>query len=96
MTTNQSFEVFLTDEASEEFGDSSIRAESVDFYDSGVWLTHADGRDFFPYRRVLRISEGATTTDPATEGGREGSVAERRDAASGTAGAADDTELDVT
>jgi hypothetical protein len=86
MTTTQTFEVYLTDEASDEFGAESIRADSVDFYDSGVWLSHADGRDFFPYRRVLRIREGASTDDA--------SAGERRDAASGTA-SVDDTELDV-
>ncbi|WP_251341803.1 hypothetical protein [Haloplanus halophilus] len=92
MTDTQSFEVFLTDEASADFGEASIRADSVEFYDSGVWVTHADGRDFFPYRRVLRIREGAET---AAGAGAEGSAGERRDAASGTAGAVDDTELDV-
>ena len=90
MTATQTFEVFLTDEASDEFGSASIRADSVDFYDSGVWLSHADGRDFFPYRRVLRIREGGSA-DAATD---DTSSGERRDAASGTA-AVDDTDIDV-
>jgi len=84
MTGPQSFEVFLTAEASDDFGDASIRAESVQFYDSGVWVDHADGRDFFPYRRILRISE----QDASTTG-------ERRDVAGGSTGVVDDTELDV-
>jgi hypothetical protein len=84
MTGSQSYEVFLTAAASEDFGDASVRAESVQFYDSGVWVDHADGRDFFPYRRVLRVSE----RDASTTG-------ERRDVAGGSAGAVDDTELDV-
>ncbi|GAB6860672.1 hypothetical protein ACFR97_07940 [Haloplanus litoreus] len=91
MTAAQTFEVYLTDEASDEFGAGAIRADSVEFYDSGVWLSHADGRDFFPYRRVLRIREGAGADDTTAD---DTSTGERRDAASGT-GSVDDTELDV-
>ncbi|MFD1632728.1 hypothetical protein ACOZ4L_08035 [Haloplanus ruber] len=88
MTGSQLFEVFLTDEASDDFGDGSIRAESIQFYDSGVWVDHADGREFFPYRRVLRISERPTSATDDTSG-------ERRDAAGGSAGTVDGAGLDV-
>ncbi|WP_049934814.1 hypothetical protein [Haloplanus natans] len=65
-----------------------LHVDAVDFYDSGVWVTHAGGRDFFPYERVLRIREEAT-------GGEAETAGERRDAASGTTGAVDETTLDV-
>jgi len=84
MTGQQSFAVYLTEEASP--GDAPLRADDVDFYDSGVWVSHADGRDFFPYERVLRIREGEDD---------DRRIGERRDAASATPGAVDETELDV-
>lgn len=89
MTGTQSFAVYVTDEVSTDVGDP-ILADGIDFYDSGVWVSHADGRDFFPYERVLRIRETVRGDD---EGDRP--TGERRDAASGTAGTVDDTELDV-
>ncbi|WP_248895341.1 hypothetical protein [Haloplanus halobius] len=84
-----SYQVHLTDEASDAFGDDPVRADSVEFYDSGAWISHVDGRDFFPYERILRIREVETTTDSSQEPG------ERRDASSGTAGTVDDADLDV-
>jgi len=89
MSRTQSYALYLTDEVTVD-GDP-LHADAVDFYDSGVWVTHADGRDFFPYERVLRIREGAeeATADEAETTG------ERRDAASGTTGAVDETTLDV-
>jgi len=99
MTAQQSYAVYLTEEASIGGGDH-LQADSIDFYDSGVWVTHAGGRDFFPYGRVLRIREGVADAEGDT--GTEADTAEaaqpageRRDAASGTAGAVDETELDV-
>jgi len=91
MTNKQSFAVYLTEEASFD-GGGPLRADGIDFYDSGVWVSHAGGRDFFPYERVLRIREAAADT-----AGVEADVptGERRDASSGTAGAVDETELDV-
>jgi len=85
MTGTQSYAVYLTDEASAAVDADPLHADAVDFYDSGVWVTHADGRDFFPYERVLRIREGSESE----------ATVERRDAASGTTGAVDETELDV-
>jgi hypothetical protein len=89
MTGTQPYTVFLTEEAGTD-GDS-IHADAVDFYDSGVWVTHADGRDFFPYERVRRIREGSAAEGPP-EHERTG---ERRDASSGTTGTVDETTLDV-
>lgn len=85
MTDTQSFVVYLTDAVGPDIDDSPIRADDVDFYDSGVWVSHDGERDFFPYRRIVRIRE-----HPAAQ-----STGERRDAASGSAGAVDDTDLDV-
>ncbi|WP_435067312.1 hypothetical protein [Haloplanus sp. C73] len=85
MTETQSFAVYLTDEADPGIDDDPIRADAVDFYDSGVWVSHGGERDFFPYRRIVRIRE-----QPAAQ-----PTGERRDASSGSAGAVDDTELDV-
>jgi hypothetical protein len=89
MTGTQPYAVYLTEVASADV-DDPLHADAVDFYDSGVWVTHTDGRDFFPYERVRRIREGGA--DAAPESGTAG---ERRDAASGTAGTVDDTTLDV-
>lgn len=96
MTGQQSFTVHLTDEVSVDA--DPLHADAVEFYDSGVWVSHADGRDFFPYERVLRIREGvaADGDDSAAVADDSGpATGERRDAASGTAGAVDDTTLDV-
>ena len=89
MSRTQSYALYLTDEVTVD-GDP-LHADAVDFYDSGVWVTHAGGRDFFPYERVLRIREGA---EEATDDEAE-TTGERRDAASGTTGAVDETTLDV-
>jgi hypothetical protein len=89
MSHTQSYALYLTDEVTVD-GDP-LHADAVDFYDSGVWVTHADGRDFFPYERVLRIREGAEgVADDEAE-----ATGERRDAASGTTDTADETTLDV-
>ena len=96
MSANQSYALYLTDEVSADVGGDPLRVDAVDFYDSGVWVSHADGRDFFPYERVLRIREGSE--DPAgeaTESPEHERTGERRDAASGTTGAVDETTLDV-
>ena len=90
MSGTQSYAVYLTEEASADFDGDSLHADALDFYDSGVWVTHAGGRDFFPYRRVRRIREGGV--ESVTEGEAAG---ERRDAASGSAGTVDDTDLEV-
>ncbi|AZH24180.1 hypothetical protein [Haloplanus aerogenes] len=101
MTAQQSFAVYLTEEASIDDGDH-LQADTIDFYDSGVWVSHAGGRDFFPYERVLRIRDGAADADagadtaPDVESVEDDQpTGERRDASSGTAGTVDDTQLDV-
>jgi hypothetical protein len=91
MTGNQSFAVYLTDET--DLDGDPLQADSIDFYDSGVWVSHTGGRDFFPYGRVLRIREGAVAEE--TESDAQTPTGERRDASSGTTGAVDETELDV-
>jgi len=93
MSRTQSYALYLTDEVTVD-GDP-LHADAVDFYDSGVWVTHADGRDFFPYERVLRIREGAEAATEEATGGEAATTGERRDAASGTTGAVDETTLDV-
>ncbi|SEA38739.1 hypothetical protein SAMN04488065_2926 [Haloplanus vescus] len=84
MTGTQSFAVYLTEEAYPDDGEP-LQADAIDFYDSGLWVSHGGERDFFPYERVVRVREH--TDDPPT--------GERRDAASGAAGAVDDTEINV-
>jgi hypothetical protein len=96
MSANQSYALYLTDEVSADVGGDPLHADAVDFYDSGVWVTHADGRDFFPYERVLRIREGNEgPADEAAESLEHGTTGERRDAASGTSGTVDEPTLDV-
>jgi hypothetical protein len=92
MTAQQSFAVYLTEESSLD-GDP-LHADSIDFYDSGVWVSHTGGRDFFPYERVLRIREGAVADETEADTA-DAPTGERRDAASGTAGTIDETDLDV-
>jgi hypothetical protein len=93
MSHTPSYALYLTDEVT--VGSDPLHADAVDFYDSGVWVTHADGRDFFPYERVLRIREGAEAVGEEATGGEAETAGERRDAASGTTGAVDETTLDV-
>jgi len=96
MSANQSYTLYLTDEVSADVDGDPLHADTVDFYDSGVWVTHADGRDFFPYERVLRIREGSEVpVDEAAESLDHGTTGERRDAASGTSGTVDEATLDV-
>jgi hypothetical protein len=76
MSRTQSYAVYLTNEVALD-GDP-LHADAVDFHDSGVWVTHADGRDFVPYGRVLRIREAHETE----------TTGERRDAASRATGTA--------
>ena len=105
MPETRSFEVVLTEEAASAVGDASLAADALDFYDSGVWVTHAAGRDFFPYERLVCIREvaaereseaagddDAEREDVDTESGavnESSQVGERRDAASGGSGSVD-------
>jgi len=92
MTGNQSFAVYLTEET--DLDGDPLQADSIDFYDSGVWVSHTGGRDFFPYGRVLRIREGAVADETGSDAA-DTPTGERRDAASGTTGTVDETTLDV-
>lgn len=43
---------------------SPVTGDEIDFYDSGVWLTRADGRNFFPYEQVRTIREHSSQEGP--------------------------------
>lgn len=36
---------------------SPITGHEIDFYESGVWLTRENGRNFFPYGQIRTIRE---------------------------------------
>ena len=36
---------------------SPVSGQQIDFYDSGVWLTRENGRNFFPYEQIRTITE---------------------------------------
>jgi len=90
MSEPSSYALYLTAEASDA---DPLYADAVDFYDSGVWVTHAAGRDFFPYERVRRIREDPTPED-SPDADRE-TTGERRDAASGATETGNGPTLDV-
>lgn len=110
MAETRSFEVFLTAEATDHVGADPLVAASLDFHDAGVWVVHASGRDFFPYERIVRISdlrEGSADddgADPSVADGEDGApvdadpsgadVVERRDPASGTTESVDGSDGD--
>lgn len=79
MSQETTYEVYLVPGAQKDEAalESPVVAEHVDFYDSGVWVTHVGGRDFFPYWRIRRISEGEAATAEADDepAGRDGEFA---------------------
>jgi hypothetical protein len=92
MSASATYELYLTDEAADAFDAMPIAVDAVEYYDSGVWVTHADGRDFFPYERVVRIRERPAGSAPEESATDETDVGERRDAAGATAEAVDDPD----
>lgn len=43
---------------------SPVTGHDLDFYDSGVWLSRENGRNFFPYAQIRTIREHDETVDP--------------------------------
>jgi len=72
-TQRHSYEVHLRADVVEELGiDSPISTERIDYYDSGLWITHQEGRDFYPYDHVLTIHERPPAQEAtATEAGSQ-------------------------
>jgi hypothetical protein len=65
-TQRHSYEVHLTADIVEELGiDSPISTDRIDYYDSGLWVTHQEGRDFYPYDHVLTIHERSSVQETA-------------------------------
>jgi hypothetical protein len=70
-TQHHSYHVHLKANVAEELGvDSPVETERIDYYDSGLWVSRDEGRDFYPYENVLTVHErpasGETVTDEAT------------------------------
>jgi hypothetical protein len=64
------YEVYLATDAETELPvDSPVETTAIDYYDSGIWLTLAEGRAFFPYAqlRMIRERPGSTTAAEAVE-----------------------------
>lgn len=55
---------------------SPIETDRIDYYDSGVWVSTDEGRDFFPYEHVLTIRE--RTAPEAVVAGTGGSAEPER------------------
>lgn len=55
------YSVYLVEREGSQGGErqvtSPVSGTDVDFYDSGVWLTHETGRNFFPYDEIRTIRE---------------------------------------
>lgn len=61
MTATSRTTVHLRSAVADELDvDSPLEADAIDYYDSGIWVTHAAGRDFFPYDQLLAIRERET------------------------------------
>lgn len=50
---------------------SPVTGTRLDFYDGGVWLTRAEGRNFFPYDQIRTIREHEESTRLERSSGRE-------------------------
>lgn len=69
-TTQFTYEVVLWSDVAAALGvESPVETEHIDYYDAGLWVTTAVGRDFYPYDHVLTIRERPTTAEPAEETG---------------------------
>ncbi|MFB6108960.1 MAG: hypothetical protein ABEJ82_09020 [Haloplanus sp.] len=95
------YEVHLTSDASANLDvETPVSADGVDFYDSGVWVSWAEGRDFFPYERVLCVREARASRGASTSAESELEVTSGSDRADeidaeGTASRADDVDLTI-
>ncbi|MFC4552666.1 MULTISPECIES: hypothetical protein [Halorussus] len=78
---------------------SPVEGYELDFYDSGVWLTREQGRNFFPYEQIRTIREHPAVSEDdeadadAESAGREvgaGSPAETGDSGGEDEGAEED------
>lgn len=52
--------------------DSPLTTDYIRYYESGVWLDHADGEAFLPYGEIRTVVDGvnARRRGDATTGGR--------------------------
>lgn len=55
---------------------SPVTGTRLDFYDGGVWLTRAEGRNFFPYDQIRTIREHDESTRLERSSGREASTSD--------------------
>lgn len=60
-TTQPTYEVHLED------AEAAVSSDSLDFYDSGVWIRTGTGREFNPDGRILKIREVAASPEPEPE-----------------------------
>ena len=84
--SERTYSVYLIERHGDQGGKrevtSPVVGDEVDFYDSGVWLSHETGRNFFPYGQVRTILEHPAgqgpdrESEPYPESGSDGSRAE--------------------
>lgn len=75
--STQIYHVHLADDVAASLDLATpIETEHIDYYESGIWVSTADGRDFFPYEHVLTIRE--RTTGEAVVAGPGGSAEPER------------------
>lgn len=76
-TQRHSYEVHLKEDVVDELGITSpVETGRIDYYDSGLWVTTQDGRDFYTYQHVLTLRE----RPQATEAGSSEAESETTDA----------------
>lgn len=70
-TGELTYEVVIASDVADELGvDSPVETDHIDYYENGLWVTTAEGRDFYPYDHVLTIRERPATVEtepPAAE-----------------------------
>ena len=57
-TSGLTYHVHLASELVDELDvESPVETDHIDYYDTGLWVSHESGRDFYPYHQVLTIHE---------------------------------------
>lgn len=92
--SESTYSVYLIERSGEQGGErgvtSPVQGHGLDFYDSGVWLNHENGRNFFPYEQIRTIREHpeGKPTESESRTPREGTTdSESKAATEGDSGA---------
>ncbi|WP_202935091.1 hypothetical protein [Halorussus amylolyticus] len=76
--SSHTYSVYLVQHPGSQGGErqvtSPVSGSALDFYESGVWLTREEGKNFFPYEQIRTIREhpGGDSETESSDSGEHG------------------------